>query len=41
LLQKVSTLDPTSGDPWEVIRQATIEGAEELFERRANALESS
>lgn len=27
LLQKVSTLDPTSGDPWNVIRQTTIEGA--------------
>ena len=27
LLQKVSTLDPTSGDPWDVIRQATIDGA--------------
>jgi len=30
LLQKVSTLDPTSGDPWDVIRQATIEGAAAL-----------
>src|SRR5207249_8634440 len=30
LLQKVSTLDPTSGDPWDVIRQATTEGAAAL-----------
>jgi 5-methylthioadenosine/S-adenosylhomocysteine deaminase len=30
LLQKVSTLDPTSGDPWDVIRQATIDGAAAL-----------
>jgi 5-methylthioadenosine/S-adenosylhomocysteine deaminase len=30
LLQKVSTLDPTSGDPWDVIRQATIDGAEAI-----------
>ena len=30
LLQKVSTLDPTAGDPWDVIRQATIEGAAAL-----------
>jgi 5-methylthioadenosine/S-adenosylhomocysteine deaminase len=27
LLAKVTTLDPTTGDPWDVIRQATIEGA--------------
>ena len=27
LLQKVSTLDPTAGDPWEVLTMATIEGA--------------
>jgi len=30
LLQKVTTLDPTTGDPWDVIRQATIEGATAL-----------
>jgi 5-methylthioadenosine/S-adenosylhomocysteine deaminase len=27
LLQKVSTLDPTTGDPWDVLAMATIEGA--------------
>jgi len=27
LLQKVSTLDPTVGDPWDVLSMATIEGA--------------
>ncbi|MDQ1432674.1 MAG: 5-methylthioadenosine/S-adenosylhomocysteine deaminase [Actinomycetota bacterium] len=27
LLQKVSTLDPTTGDPWEVLAMATIDGA--------------
>jgi 5-methylthioadenosine/S-adenosylhomocysteine deaminase len=27
LLQKVTTLDPTAGDPWDTLRQATIEGA--------------
>ncbi len=27
LLQKVSTLDPTAGDPWDVLKMATIDGA--------------
>jgi 5-methylthioadenosine/S-adenosylhomocysteine deaminase len=27
LLQKVTTLDPTSGDPWDVLQMATSEGA--------------
>jgi 5-methylthioadenosine/S-adenosylhomocysteine deaminase len=30
LLQKVSTLDPTTGDPWDVLAMATIEGARTL-----------
>jgi 5-methylthioadenosine/S-adenosylhomocysteine deaminase len=30
LLQKVSTLDPTSGDPWDVLSMATLEGARVL-----------
>ena len=27
LLQKVSTLNPTSGDPWDILSMATLEGA--------------
>lgn len=27
LLQKVTTLDPTSGDPWDILAMATIDGA--------------
>ena len=30
LLEKVSTLDPTVGDPWDVLAMATIEGARAL-----------
>ncbi len=30
LLQKVSTHDPTSGDPWEILAMATLEGAKAL-----------
>jgi 5-methylthioadenosine/S-adenosylhomocysteine deaminase len=30
LLQKVSTLDPTAGDPWDVLAMATIDGAATL-----------
>src|SRR5690349_12550604 len=30
LLQKVSTLDPTAGDPWEVLAMATVDGARAL-----------
>ena len=30
LLQKVSTLDPTTGDPWDVLAMATVEGANAL-----------
>jgi 5-methylthioadenosine/S-adenosylhomocysteine deaminase len=30
LLQKVSTLDPTSGDPWDVLDMATLSGAKAL-----------
>ena len=30
LLQKVSTLDPTSGDPWDVLDMATLAGAKAL-----------
>ena len=30
LLQKVSTLDPTAGDPWDVLDMATLSGARVL-----------
>jgi 5-methylthioadenosine/S-adenosylhomocysteine deaminase len=41
LLQKVTTLDPTTGDPWDVIRQATIEGAAALgLDGRTGSLEA-
>jgi 5-methylthioadenosine/S-adenosylhomocysteine deaminase len=30
LLQKVSTLDPTTGDPWDVLAMATVDGATAL-----------
>jgi 5-methylthioadenosine/S-adenosylhomocysteine deaminase len=30
LLEKVSTLDPTAGDPWDVLRMATLDGARAL-----------
>ncbi len=30
LLQKVSTLDPTTGDPWEILDMATLAGARAL-----------
>jgi 5-methylthioadenosine/S-adenosylhomocysteine deaminase len=30
LLQKVSTLDPTTGDPWDVLAMATVDGARAL-----------
>jgi 5-methylthioadenosine/S-adenosylhomocysteine deaminase len=30
LLQKVSTLDPTTGDPWDILDMATLSGARAL-----------
>jgi 5-methylthioadenosine/S-adenosylhomocysteine deaminase len=30
LLEKVTTLDPTTGDPWDVLAMATIDGARAL-----------
>jgi 5-methylthioadenosine/S-adenosylhomocysteine deaminase len=30
LLQKVTTLDPTTGDPWDILTMATIDGARTL-----------
>jgi 5-methylthioadenosine/S-adenosylhomocysteine deaminase len=30
LLQKVTTLDPTTGDPWDILTMATVEGARAL-----------
>ena len=30
LLQKVSTLDPTTGDPWDILAMATTDGARAL-----------
>jgi 5-methylthioadenosine/S-adenosylhomocysteine deaminase len=29
-LQKVSTLDPTTGDPWDILDMATLQGAKAL-----------